>query len=468
MHRYSISVDRIAGGLAVAAIAVALPALSSGTAEARTPPSGGLDQLSGPAGCVTSPGGGCLADPPMRAPAALAVSPDGGNVYAIGNLSFNLLAFDRSAASGVLQPVPPPAGCFAASASPACTTARGTAWGFDLLVSPDGRDVYSSAGFARQIGVFRREPIGGLLSQPPGSPGCVQATGGRDVAPPAESGCNRVRNLAYPRGMAISGDGIFLYVATFAGKGIVVLRRDPASGALSELPGNCVAVRGRGGCSRAVGLTGATDVALSPDGRFLYATGYGDNAIAAFARDGATGRLTQLAGSSGCAGGSPPCAAARGIGGPFKLAVSPDGRNLYLASRKARSLAVFARNAASGSLTQLPGRAACVSGRIASGCRQARGLDGARGVTVAPNGRTVYAASFTDSAVTAFARRPGGSLKQLRGRAGCLAARRLKGCGRARAIVGAGDVVASPDGRSLYTGSWRNSPAGIGVFSLRR
>jgi hypothetical protein len=66
----------------------------------------------------------------------------------------------------------------------------------------------------------------------------------------------------------------------------------------------------------------------------VYVAGNGDNAIAIFAQDPRTGVLRQLAGRRGCIAirGPAGCAAARGLAGVHSLALSPDGRNLYAAS----------------------------------------------------------------------------------------------------------------------------------------
>ena len=52
-----------------------------------------------------------------------------------------------------------------------------------------------------------------------------------------------------------------------------------------------------GTCVTAKGINDATDIAISPDGKFLYAAATSSNSIAVFSRDQATGELDQLAGS---------------------------------------------------------------------------------------------------------------------------------------------------------------------------
>jgi DNA-binding beta-propeller fold protein YncE len=63
--------------------------------------------------------------------------------------------------------------------------------------------------------------------------------------------------------------------------------------------------------------------------------------------------------------------------------------------------------AVTGDLTQPAGTAGCISETGTGGtCADGHGLDGAGGVAVSPNGKTVYVASFTSDAVVRFNRAP--------------------------------------------------------------
>src|SRR2546425_12964781 len=81
--------------------------------------------------------------------------------------------------------------------------------------------------------------------------------------------------------------------------------------------------------------------------------------------------------------------------------------------------------ATTGALIQQPGTDGCVSENgTGETCLDGQGLVGAAWVAVSPDGRSVYVASFDSSAVATFGRDPiAGGLGQLDGGAGGVAAR---------------------------------------------
>ncbi len=64
--------------------------------------------------------------------------------------------------------------------------------------------------------------------------------------------------------------------------------------------------------------------------------------------------------------------------GPFlgsnAVAISPDGKYVYVASAKSDAIAIFKRSAKSGTLSQRSGAAGCIAAKGAGGCAPAVGL----------------------------------------------------------------------------------------------
>jgi DNA-binding beta-propeller fold protein YncE len=302
-----------------------------------------------------------------------------------------------------------------------------------------------------------------LLAVPPlvqlsGTAACVSDTG-------TGGACADGDVLSVPVAAAVSPDGRMVYVVSVFSNAIVAFDRSATTGALTPKQGAalCVSDDGSGGlCSDGVGLAFPEALALSPDGRHVYVAAIGIDDVTVLSRDIETGVLT----STGCISetGSGGCADGRGLLEALDVAVSPDGRNVYVSAEESDSIAIFDRNPTTGALTQPAGAAGCINETGADGCADGRALDGAIGVVVSPDGRHLYAVSDVSHAIAVFDRNPAtGALTQKASPNGCLSLSGDGGqCGLARAIENAGRLTISPDGTTIYVSSFVNDA--IGVF----
>jgi DNA-binding beta-propeller fold protein YncE len=271
------------------------------------------------------------------------------------------------------------------------------------------------------------------------------------------SGCTSAPGLESARAVTISADGHNLYVG--GGTTISVFTRAAKTGALTQLAGplGCLSSSSGTGCGHALGLSGVAQIALSPDGRHLYAVSSIAASVTAFARDLATGALTQLHGAAGCVrpGGGGGCASGVGLAGATALAIAPDGRSLYVASHDANAVASFSIDPVGGALLQLGGKSACVRGGDDAGaCLGGRALLGADALAISPDGAILYAAAKDIDAVAVLQRDPTtGALSQQPGQSGCIRLSGGLGCATARSLAQPSALAIAPGGRDLYVAS---------------
>ena len=139
--------------------------------------------------------------------------------------------------------------------------------------------------------------------------------------------------------------------------------------------------------------TALREITVSPDGQSAYVASLGSGAVVAFDRAG-DGTLIQKKGPAACLSdtGAGRCRDGTALSGASSVAVSPDGKSAYVASQFSHAVAVFDRRR-NGKLVQKPGTAGCISDTGAGPCVDGTALDQADSVTVSPDGQNVYVTS---------------------------------------------------------------------------
>ena len=267
--------------------------------------------------------------------------------------------------------------------------------------------------------------------------------------------------LGSANGVAVSPDGGSVYVASYGSDSITRFAR----GAAGELTFNsCLANDGPAvGCADLPydSLKSAQDVAVSPDGRSVYVVSSSSDTIAHFFA--ADGKLTY----DGCLGSTASYNCGDLPGVPIEAAarvtVSPDGKSVYVASAGSNSIAHFFRSGPEGQVVY----DGCLGSTNVQGCGDLDGtpLNGATGVATSPDGASVYVASAGSHSVAGF-QRTGAEGQIGFGSCWASASPTMQGCQAlyAAPLAGAKDVVVSPDGTSVYVAT----PQGNGVVHFHR
>ncbi len=290
-------------------------------------------------------------------PAAIAISPDGAQLYVAGSGSNAVAIFARDADTGALHP----AGVVRDGRG-----VQGLDQPGDVALSPDGAHVYVAGFDDDALAVFSRDAVTGRL---------------RFVAVMRDRVAG-VRGLGGAVSVAVSTDGTSVYVAGREDDSLVVFSRNAKSGKLRFVE------------SERERDFGPTSLAIAPDGRHVYASGFDASALAVYERHPTTGRLRRIAIVRDA---DDP---AHALTNAASVAVSPDGLSVVAASYGEDALELFARDAETGELTRL----ATAHAGVDAPTRLKKPL----GVAFSPSGAEVYAAAANPGSLVAFAIGDGG------------------------------------------------------------
>jgi 6-phosphogluconolactonase (cycloisomerase 2 family) len=226
-----------------------------------------------------------------------------------------------------------------------------------------------------------------------------------------EAACVDTDGLDFANSVAVSPDGKSLYATSTGDMALVHFNRNPATGALtfSEcFQDKSDAPNDEAACTDQVGLNEAEWVSVSPDGRSVYVASLTDDAIVNFDRSPTTGALS----FSECFDDAdlddePACTNTDGLDRAGAVASSADGRSLYVLGVDDDAIVNFDRDPTTGDLTF----AECLQDKTDAPldevvCATQVGLNGAAAVAPSADGRSLYVASQFDDAVVNLDRDP--------------------------------------------------------------
>ncbi|AFY31352.1 beta-propeller fold lactonase family protein [Calothrix sp. PCC 7507] len=341
-----------------------------------------------------------------------AISLDGKFLYASGYDDSAVVVFERNQQTGELT--------FVEVQKDDINGVDGLGSAEALALSPDGKFLYVPGYSDSAVAVFERN----------------QQTGHLSFVEVQKDDTNGVDGLANATSVTVSPDGKFLYATGYGDSAVAVFERDEQTGQLSFVEVQKDDTNG------VDGLAGALFVTVSPDGKFLYAAGADESAVSVFERDEQTGQLSFVEVQKDDTNGVDGLAAVNSV------AVSPDGKFLYAAGFGDSALAVFERDEQTGKLTFVEVQKDNING--------VDGLNAATSVTVSPNGKYLYATGYYDSAVAVFER------NQETGELTFVEVQKDDTDG-VDGLAAATSVTLSPDGKHLYaSGSYDSA---VVVFS---
>ncbi|MFK8005722.1 MAG: beta-propeller fold lactonase family protein [Saprospiraceae bacterium] len=300
-----------------------------------------------------------MTDPSLNVVLGFDISSDGNHIYAAGHADGKVVVFSRNASTGLLT--------YVEAIQDNVNFVDGLSGAFSVFVSPDGINVYVTGVYDNAVAIFARDTDDGTLT----------------FMEIQQDGQNGVDFMAFPFNVSGSADGNYIYALGANDNAINVFERNPTNGILTF---KSAQVEGNVGVN---GLNYPVHIAVSPDGNQVYTAANGSGAAVVFKKqnDGSLSFTeSQENGTNGVAG----------LGKPYSLTVSPDGKNVYAAAYDDNSVVMFSRSEATGNLTYID--------MLQDGEDGVDGLYRAYSITVSPDGKHAYATGNNDDALVIFNR----------------------------------------------------------------
>ena len=270
-------------------------------------------------------------------PRGIAISSDGSSVYVTNSNAATITTYNRNTVTGALNAL-------------AKTTATGTS-PYAIAISPDGTSVYAANNVSGTISMFSRNTVSGSLSAM--APATITSGSG-------------------PYSIVVSSDGTSVYNANRNSDTISMFVRTTSTGALTALSPLTISTSSH-----------PEKIAISPDGSSVYFANGLSNTISMYSRNTSTGALTALA--------MPTISTPT----PMAISISPDGTSAYVAngsSVNTYTVSMFSRDASTGSLTALATPTITLGG--------ADPVD----IAISPDGKSVYVVNTTYGTISMFTR----------------------------------------------------------------
>jgi len=353
-----------------------------------------------------------------------------------------------------------------------------------LVVSPDGANVYITSLLNGLVSYTRDSVTGGLINKniyvnddakgivglnepwrvmvsPDGFSVYVLSRGGDAVTlfqrnnasdrlefvDSYQNGSSTIQSMLSPAGLVISPDGQYVYVACSGRNG------EPGAVVtfLRNAEGRLVFLEAlTDGINDLEGLASAQDLVITPDGKNVYVASSNDTGLVQFSRDTETGRLYFI----------PSNVSITGVIGGQAIAVSPNGKQVYITRDTTNSLILLNRNTINGQLIKAEEYADINNSRS----------NNFLGVVVAPGGSHVMLSTYdifpgnSSGAVSVYRRNPlDGTLS--------LAGRHSHQSGVIDGLDNVSAMAFTPDGGQMFTSSIDVSPGpdennAVGRYSI--